>query len=757
MAYRISLILIVASGFFGLSSTPYLKPSSKPHSSESTEQIYAPFDTLRTDLRDYHWPTVPYLRITSAFADVRSFHFHAGIDISTNRRKGYEVFASRSGYVSRIWISPYGYGKIIFIRHPDGFTTTYAHLQHFKKEIDDFVRLEQYKNEKYSLDLTLTPDQFPVQQGDVIAYTGDTGVGLPHLHFEIRDESLNPVDPLLFPGIASYCPDRIAPAFREISFSPLTSSTLIQGDTRSWTADIRKISGSEFQLPGILHLSGNIGISIKAVDWIGTSYYPNRANQYEVYVDDSLLFSSSIVRFPARDMKQIAVHYDWTLNREGKGYFQKLFVEPGNHLPFYARQPEGAGVLETEHYAEGFHALKIVTKDVSGNKSQLRATLAFSHPPSIDVSMTEGKLLVSRLDSGNLQVLSVGSSQGSSKSMRRVDPSRLVSNDGRYEIPHKYLTRNIVKVVAENRFGTPSRPHFVLLDPPRSSNTSLRIDKEFMRDFVYITVKSHLPFTLRPSVWVSLGNRRELLDISALEANKYAGTFPLRPEDSGPLRIQATADINGASLVEAFDESAVSPITPEEGGTIESGDFRITFPVDGVFQTLYCRVEKSSGCYEVYPSDVVLNEGAIVECRIPPLETGTRVGLFHDNGEGWELIDRTAVGQKEVLSGRVDRLLGEFAVLEDNTPPTISGIRISPMSKKLRVTFRLWDNLAGTAPDSIHIRVDGQLLIGEYDPYNRLVTFDDVRELPPGSHELSIEAQDRLGNKSFALRSFHTK
>lgn len=757
MAYRISLILFVASCFFGISSTPYLETTPKPRSTESTEEIYARFDTLRTTLNDYRWPTAPYLRITSAFADFRSFHFHAGIDISTNRRKGYDVYASRDGYISRIWISPYGYGKIIFVRHADGFTTTYAHLQHFKKEIDDFVRQEQYKNGKYPLDLTLPSGQFPVRQGELIAYTGDTGVGMPHLHFEIRDESLNPVDPLLFPGIASYCPDHIAPAFREISFSPLSSGTFIQGDTRSWMAETPKVGSDDYKVAGVLHLSGTVGVSIKAVDWIGTSYYPNRANHYEVYIDDSLLFSSNIARFPAHDMKQIAVHYDWTLKSEGKGFFQKLYVEQGNHLPFYARKPEGGGILETGRYAEGFHTLRIVARDVSGNRSQLRAMLAFSHPPGIDVRMTGGKLLVASLDSEGLKTLSVGGSRTSSTGMRRVDPSRLASTDGRYEIPHKYYGKSVVKVVAEDRFGTPSHPHFVVLDSPRSSNTSLRIDREFTRDFVYITVKSHLPFTLRPSVWVSLGNRRELLDISALEANKYTGTFALRPEDSGPFRIQATADINGASLVEAFDESTVFPITSELGGTIESGDFRISFPPDGVYQTLYCRIEKSSGYYQVYPSDVLLNEGAMVECQVPPLEAGQKAGLFHDNGEGWELIDWMEAGQKTVLSGHIDKLLGEFALLQDNTPPTISGIRITPTKKKLRVSFRLWDNLAGTNPDSIHILVDHQLLIGEYDPYNRIVTCDEERELPPGSHELSIEAQDRLGNKSFALRTFHTR
>ncbi len=137
------------------------------------------YDSVRTNLSDYMWPTDAGRGITSTFGEFRRSHFHAGIDVSTGDRTGYKVFAARDGYVWRINVSPEGYGKVLYVRHRDGYTTVYAHLDRFSKSIEARVRKEQEHLERYPVDITWRPDELPVAKGDVIAYTGETGAGIP--------------------------------------------------------------------------------------------------------------------------------------------------------------------------------------------------------------------------------------------------------------------------------------------------------------------------------------------------------------------------------------------------------------------------------------------------------------------------------------------------------------------------------------------------------------------------------------------------
>lgn len=342
------------------------------------EEIYAPFDTLRTDLTDYIWPTNATTIITSSFGDYRRTHLHEGIDICTNNKNGYPVYAARSGYVSRIFISRRGYGKMLTVRHADGFYTMYAHLQRFRDPIEAYAKKLQKENKRYTLEVDLDTGMFPVQKGDLIAYSGETGIGSSHLHFEVRDSAMNPINPLLLPQILSAGEDEVAPDFDMVAFTPLTKSSKAQGRAKAWLVDARREREGEYVLADPIRISGLVGVSVRVTDRSDVLKYRMGAFRFETYLDGELVFSAAKKYIPDDVTNQVSAYYDKNLIRARKGRFEKLYVENGNRLPFYDRSPEGTGLIDASALEPGDHQLRIVAWDFYGNTSSLTALLSVS-------------------------------------------------------------------------------------------------------------------------------------------------------------------------------------------------------------------------------------------------------------------------------------------------------------------------------------------------------------------------------------------
>ena len=150
--------------------------------------------------QNYTSPLNIDLILSGTFGELRSNHFHAGIDLKTKGVEGLNVYSIADGYVSRVKVSSYGYGKVIYITHYDGNTSVYAHLKEFSHKIDSIVKIEQYKNKKFEIDYYLPKDAIKVKQKEIIGKSGNSGSSAgAHLHFEIRDsKTQKPINPLYF-------------------------------------------------------------------------------------------------------------------------------------------------------------------------------------------------------------------------------------------------------------------------------------------------------------------------------------------------------------------------------------------------------------------------------------------------------------------------------------------------------------------------------------------------------------------------------
>jgi hypothetical protein len=198
-----------------------------------------------------------------------------------------------------------------------------------------------------------------------------------------------------------------------------------------------------------------------------------------------------------------------------------------------------------------------------------------------------------------------------------------------------------------------------------------------------------------------------------------------------------------------LDEFAVNLVT-SEGGLVGSrnGAFRLRFGENGVYRNTIFQVDEKSDGYSVKPSDELLNKGAIVQC-VPEKEYTGKIGLF----AGRDIVDWTESHQKDTLSGKIDQFVGAFSLLEDNDPPEVSRVSLRYAKERVRVSFRLYDLVAGIEPSAIKIRIDDDVMIGEFDPYARFVHSEEYHPLTKGTHVVTIEVADRMANKRVIHRS----
>lgn len=317
--------------------------------------------------------------------ELRSNHFHTGIDIRTNNQINYPVFATKSGYISRASMSPGGYGNVLYVTHPDGNTSVYAHLEKFKGAVADYVLKEQYRRKTFDIDLYFRQNQFPVKQGDTIAFSGNTGSSSgPHLHFDIRDKNNLALDPLSF-GFAEVI-DVSPPYTEKLALITLDHKARINNAFGRTEFYVQR-NGKDFFLPFPILAYGTIGIEVLAKDRMaaGSPFYGG-VNFIEVYANDKLIFKQNIEKLDLNQGRAINTLLSFRTLKGNNNKYYKLYQDDGNPLNFYDASPNSGKVSISENEEI---SIKIVYADIFKNSSSLSFRLKGSRPQQellLDVS-----------------------------------------------------------------------------------------------------------------------------------------------------------------------------------------------------------------------------------------------------------------------------------------------------------------------------------------------------------------------------------
>ncbi len=358
--------------------------------------LYASLSAQTNYPQDYfRQPLDIPLQLSGNFGELRTNHFHAGLDFRTQQKEGLNVYAAAEGYVSRIRISSYGYGKALYIDHPNGYTTVYGHLREMAPVIETFLKSKQYEKQSFDVDLMLSPTDLPVTKGQLVALSGNTGgSGGPHLHFEVRDtKTENVINPLFF-GFDKLVPDGKRPTITSLMVYPLDATSAINQALTPIVLDLKQSEPGHFIAENV-YASGQIGFAINASDKDDHSHSPNGLFEVSSYLNGNLSFGYKFDTFHFDETRYINALIDYARFRRTSQRFQKLYMKKSYPLSIIKSDMNG-GILHVNPNISGTYRIEI--SDFKGNKTSVSIPVSYAPPPSLLKETTSGYLVDSGKD-----------------------------------------------------------------------------------------------------------------------------------------------------------------------------------------------------------------------------------------------------------------------------------------------------------------------------------------------------------------------
>ncbi|MDZ7267432.1 MAG: M23 family metallopeptidase [candidate division KSB1 bacterium] len=604
--------------------------------------------------QDYVWPTDASRYLTSAFGETRPRRFHAGIDVKTWNKTGYQAIATRSGYLERMVVSPFGYGRALYLRLDTGELAVYAHLERFNDTLQAIAERQQEAAGEFRIDVSFRPGMLPVKQGEVIGYTGDTGIGVPHLHFEIRDRHGRPTNPLSrnFPVL-----DQVAPTITAFAVIPLTPGALIDDNFLPKVYRPLHVNG-RFVIPQPIRVAGRVGLAVAAFDRVSGVHNQFGVYRFQLFVDDSLQFESQFDRLSFDENKFIELVQDFALSQQGHGRLHRLFRDPANPLAIYTHLNAHAGALqagpvaatlaglsdseglltpafpavETPGLGLGEHEFRVIAADYYGNARTLTGKLMVVPPFMISVTVREqqSNRMVCTVKSLSpphevkqvAAAVLVGGKQWRELGAvyPQVDPTdsslaweitgheaaadapaasaNLPAPAGEPEVFVHHHGAPVVRFVATDQNGRSSLP-FYLAAAAATEAAPLQfiVRKNFHPQFLHVDISATWPVQQPPVLTLTAGERVVTPRLLTPEANRYAAVVPLAAIAADSVTLEVSGGSVAGARAQWRERFANFAIRPQQTATLRAADggLRVHFNAESVYWPVYGRIEVDPG------------------------------------------------------------------------------------------------------------------------------------------------------------------
>ncbi|MGB2696633.1 MAG: M23 family metallopeptidase [Candidatus Zixiibacteriota bacterium] len=731
------------------------------------------------------WPIEKFRKLSSAFGEYRNFHFHSGIDIPTQKKTGFKVMAPESGWVFRIYTSWWGYGKAVYLKLDDGRLVLFGHLSDFSPGIKEFVEKEQLKSKSYFQNIFLDKDQMRIKKGELIGFSGETGAGAPHLHFELRDDKNQPLNPLKH---GFWVADSLPPVIKKIVFRPMGINSYVEGKEEVAILNlIPDSTGESYALKEKPILSGKIGLEISAYDRMNK----RKLGIYKasLYLDNELIFSSRYDTLNFETTWMVTLDRDFQLLNQGKGHFYKLYVNLGNELNLYTASEPDKGIVNTEKsdslsqkiYTQGTHRIRVTVEDVWGNLSSAGFSVIFDKKPEIKITEIaksaggyeiKGKVI----DNGRYSEMEIDTSPIEKLTW---DRKKLINSSEGNEFfwVEDVKVPSLFRVKAKDDSGLESNPAYFVLGSsgiianPGIDEIKLDLDYCFEDGFLNFRLGFNSILSKKPELSLKVGGFEfQPLLMREIDEKSYKAVYPFSETKAKELMLKVRCQSVFGDSATFVNEIPLSIATTLYGGEAVSQDDMAKIRIDSgaVYKDIQLKIEKSSPrirlgkkceVYSFEPKDVPFAKYAWISLSYKGEKFNPeKLALYEYKNRSWRFVGNELDSDEKTVSGKVRQLSG-YALLEDLRAPRIKIIypkRWQRIKNRSPLIYsKIWEDLSGLdIRGGITVTVDDQWIIPEYDPEKGILKTRPSQPLSWGWHTLKIVVRDQAGNQKTVERKF---
>ncbi|MEE3232938.1 MAG: hypothetical protein VX294_02125 [Candidatus Latescibacterota bacterium] len=725
--------------------------------------IFTATEILSKESSSLRWPLDIKPALSSSFGESRTSSFHMGIDLKTWGRTGYVVRAVSSGFIERVRTSPWGYGRAVYLRLNDGRLVVYGHLEEFGEFLKDRVANAQSKTGSYSIDLWFSEEEFKVSTGDVVGFTGESGAGPPHLHFEVRDKNNEPINPLKTDYSVT---DLINPTLNSIAFIPIGWDSSVNGFRNPFSSqlywdDIEQV----FKTSSSIQIEGQVGVALWGWDRADAATNKLAPYELELRVGDEVFFSARYDRATYSLGHQIFLDRIKIETQQGIGDFYALFRSKGNRLPFYLNNSDGfvrTYSIDREFgLSKGEHWLEVTASDVVGQSASARVKVIVNSSPTIryaDWGRNDSVLTVNVVDVDDS--LLKGTLYGLRDDDWAVVSNGVVAGNRLFDWP---LRGQNLFWKWEIKDGYGAGDSIIFSRSISNGGKDLLDVAEICRArWIEWDIKTEQPLSTFPDARIA--TRRG--EVKQIGRSRYLASFPLV---YGELDQVSLSFISGSARYSG--KASQRALVPGKARQLmfEDGDVLIDVGVNSVYDTLFPQVRRSvlndlngfkviSPSFLISPVNVPFDERIRIGIRVDPAQAlDQRIGLYgSSDGNYWTLLGN------DRMDGYISASVRKFsfiALLADHVKPAleivapIENTSVGTTHPHVKVMVR--DDQSGIVlEEDIAIVFDEKSLIVEYDPEGHKATASLDQPLEPGSHVIEASAQDAAGNKKIVRSVF---
>lgn len=725
---------------------------------------------------EVQWPVKGNIDLSSGFCEYRPGHFHGGIDIRTGGKEGREIFAPADGYVWRIKYSFIGYGKGIYIKDFDGNIYVFGHLSRLSDRLEKIVKAEQYLDRKYSFDNIYGADSIPISAGELIAYSGQSGYGAPHIHFEKRNAANQPMNPLI-QGFGLI--DDQAPEITQIGFVYVDDKSLFDNGKRRLHYQTRyDFAENVYVIDSLPVIQSQFGIILRTFDRIRTNGPKLSVYKIKLFIDDYLYYESVFDSYDYGQTSMVDLIFDYSMQANDQSHWHRLHNPEGMTYPGSKSIFEDGGIYDGKTtYSFGSHSGRIEVYDAAGNLSELKFNFVLAPNGNLlDAGWKSDSVLYVQafpdtryLDLDRIAIYGNGKS-GQWRIIGSGGIEKLSDMSYRVSLPHSRGNIKMLKIAAIGASGWVKDDIFLSLS--RESKPEFKIGYELDGKGLTANVSSKRRFCPVPEIEVVYDDGyKKRMRTQVLSPRKFAAYVAPGEIQSDIVRFDIY--INGSSLPVSSRNVKISSAGFYSGKSITSNDSYVSveIPENAVYSKALVELKKENkwfqnrkkmvtSAYTIGPKTIPLSSTIEVsfDGDFDPNDNKLLIYRLNKKEEWRPLATEVKGGRLTAKSG----MMGTFAVLKDVDAPRVKNIR--PGNNKTTkysmptIRFTLTDDVSGIkSDDQVTVLLDGEWLIPEFDPETEILKTSPRRALKNGRHELKIVVTDLVGNERTVFSEFIVK